>query len=133
MYLIDTNVLSDARRTATPAARWMRNTAQDAVFVSVITLGEIQKGIALKAKHDPAGAQPLLSWLDAIRREHADRILPISDEVALAWGRLEALRPRGPDGLIGATAIVHNLTIVTRNAADFWDVGVSVLDPWAAA
>lgn len=131
MYLVDTNILSEARRRSGSARTWMRGVDQSLVHLSVITLGEIQKGLELKAKRDPTGAQPLLDWLTSVRREHANRIISVSDEIALEWGRLEAQRPRGPDGLIAATALVHGLTLVTRNVADFQDVPVRLIDPWS--
>jgi predicted nucleic acid-binding protein len=101
------------------------------VHLSVITLGEVMRGIALKQKSDPRTAGHLTEWLQKLRRDHADRILPITDQVAVEWGRVAALRPRGDaDGLIAATAIIHDLIIVTRNVDDFNDVGVSVISPW---
>ena len=72
------------------------------------------------------------AWLGEVRRRFTRGILPITDVVALAWGRLEAQRPRGPDGLIAATAMVRGLTLVTRNTADFRDVPIPLVDPWAA-
>lgn len=133
MYLVDTNILSEARRGSDPATRWMQSVERQRVYVSVITLGEIHKGFELKAKRDPKGARPLLDWLTSVRREHEDRILPVSDDVALEWGRLEAQRPRGTDGFIAATAIVRGLTLVTRNIADFRDLPIKLIDPWASA
>lgn len=98
-----------------------------------MTLGEIQKGFELKARRDPRGARPLLDWLAAIRREHRARIVPVSDEIALEWGRLEAQRPRGPDGLIAATAVVQGFTLVTRNDRDFRDVPIDIINPFDGA
>jgi toxin FitB len=89
------------------------------------------KGIALKARTDARTAAPLTAWLEMLRRDHGDRILPISDDVALAWGRLAAERPRSmADALIAATASVHNEIIVTRNVGNFADTGVPVINPW---
>lgn len=131
MYLVDTNVLSDARRRWTPASVWLWSVARETVYISVISLGEIQKGFELKVRRDPVGAQPFLDWLTSLRRRNGDRILGITEEVALEWGRLEASRPRGWDGLIAATAVVHGLALVTRNVAHFQDVPVEIIDPWA--
>ena len=131
MYLVDTNVVSEARRGAPEAIRWLRSVDPRAVYLSVITLGEIMRGIALKQKADPRSAAHLAEWLQNLRHEHADRILAVTDQIALEWGRIAALRPRGEaDGLIAATAIVHDLIIVTRNTSDFDDTRASVINPW---
>ena len=130
-YLVDTNVLSEARRGSREARRWLRSIDPEAVYLSVVTLGEINKGIALKKRSDPRAAAILSAWLEELRREHAERILPITDRVALEWGRLAAERPRSmADGLIAATAAIFGKIIVTRNVADFADTGLPVLDPW---
>lgn len=131
MYLVDTNVVSEARRGSREAVGWLRSVRADTVHLSVITLGEIAKGIALKERQDRTAAGRLSEWLQTLRRDYALRILPVSDAVALEWGRIAALRPRGDsDGLIAATALVHDLILVTRNVADFDDTRVSLLNPW---
>jgi predicted nucleic acid-binding protein len=131
MYLVDTNVLSEARRGTTAARDWLRSVDPEAIYLSVITLGEIMKGIELRQRTDPRAAGSLRQWLDQLRQDHADRILPVGDEVALEWGRLAAERPRAmADALIAATAIVHRKTIVTRNSADFEETRVPVINPW---
>lgn len=132
MYLVDTNIVSEARRGTPQATGWMRSVDPRAIFLSVITLGEIMRGIALKERSDPRAAAALSEWLRRLRHDHADRVLPIDDKVAVEWGRIAALRPRGDaDGLIAATARVHDLILVTRNVADFDDLGLTVVDPWA--
>lgn len=131
MYLLDTNVLSEARRGSPQAVKWLRSVEPDRLHLSVITLGEIMRGIALKERSDPQAAAHLSAWLQRLRQDHAARILPISDRITVEWGRLSALRPRGgADGLIAATAIVHELVVVTRNIADFADTGAACLNPW---
>ena len=131
MFLVDTNVVSEARRGSDEAVKWLRSVNPLDVHLSVITLGEVMRGIALKQKADPQAASHLAQWLQTLRRDHADRILPVTDKIALEWGRIAASRPRGDaDGLIAATAIVHNLIIVTRNVGDFDDTRASVLNPW---
>ncbi|HEY5105698.1 MAG TPA: type II toxin-antitoxin system VapC family toxin [Caulobacteraceae bacterium] len=131
MYLVDTNVLSEARRGRPEARDWLRSVDPDQVFLSVVTLGEIMKGISQKTRSDAAAAISLHRWLEQLRVDHARRILPISDEVALEWGRMAAVRPRDmADTLIAATAAVHRKILVTRNVADFNDLGVPIVDPW---
>ena len=133
MYLVDTNVISDARRKIPQALSWLQSIPPDEVFLSVVTLGEIARGIAQKQRTDPRAAQVFERWLARLRTTHKARILPITDVIAIEWGRLAAERPRGDaDGLIAATAIVHSLTVVTRNVRDFADTGVPCINPWEA-
>src|SRR5258708_5038817 len=125
MFLVDTNVLSEARRGSNEARIWLRSVDPTTIYLSVITLGEIMKGIALKLRTDLRAAAALTAWLERLRLEHTDRILQINDRVALEWGRLAAVRPRGmADALIAATAVVHAKIIVTRNVEDFLDTGI---------
>lgn len=131
MYLVDTNVILEARRNTPQAVSWLRSADPFSVHLSVITLGEVMRGIALKQRSDPRTAAHLGEWLRKLRHDHGDRILPITDKIAVEWGRIAAERPRGDaDGLIAATAIVHDLMIVTRNVGDFDDTGASVINPW---
>lgn len=89
------------------------------------------KGLSLKTRTDAAASVSLLRWLEQLRTEHARRILPITDSVALEWGRIAAGRPRNmADALIAATASVHHKIVVTRNIADFEDLGIPLIDPW---
>jgi predicted nucleic acid-binding protein len=132
MYLLDTCVISEARRRTPQAVTWLRSTRSETLFLSAITIGEIMKGVTMKLRIDPPAAAVLLRWLDELRVVYASRILPIDHEVATSWGRLMAERSRPVvDALIAATARVNNKIIVTRNVADFADAGVTVLDPWA--
>ena len=131
MYLVDTNVLSEARRGTAAARDWLRSVDPDSIYLSVITIGEIMKGIALKGRTDPAQASALTIWLERLRQQHANRVLPVTDRVALEWGRLAAARSRGMAvGLIAATALVHGKIVVTRNVVDFTGTGLSVVNPW---
>ena len=131
MYLVDTSVLSEARRGSNEARIWLRSVDPTTIYLSVITLGEIMKGIAIKLRTDRRAAAALTAWLERLRLDHSDRILPISDRIALEWGRLAAERPRRmADGLIAATAMVHTKIIVTRNIGDFSDTGIPVINPW---
>ena len=130
MYLLDTCVVSEARRRAPPAVAWLRAAQSEALFISVITIGEIMKGIMITVRNDPAQAAALLRWLDELRLVYASCILPIDDAVVTGWGRLVAQRTRPmADALIAATARVRNKVVVTRNAAEFADMGVDVIDP----
>jgi len=133
MYLVDTDVVSEARRGSREAVGWLRSVPPRAVYLSALTLSEIMRGVALKRKADPRTAERLEEWLQRLRHDHANRILPITDRIALEWGRIAALRPRGDiDGLIAATAIVHDLILVTRNVGDFEDTRLSLINPWAS-
>ncbi|MUZ75867.1 PIN domain-containing protein [Agrobacterium vitis] len=132
MYLVDTNIVSEARRGTPQAVSWLRSVDPLSVHLSALTLGEIMRGIALKQKSDTKAASYLAEWLRKLRHDHADRILTVTDEIAVEWGRIAAIRPRGDiDGLIAATAIVHDLILVTRNVKDFEDIGAAVINPWA--
>ena len=131
MYLVDTNIVSEARRGRREAVGWLRSVDPAEIYLSVITVGEIVRGAELKRRSDPVAAENLLGWLNVLRAHYGQRLLPISDAVAAEWGRLAALRPRGDaDGLIAATAIVHGLALVTRNVRDFADVGAKVINPF---
>lgn len=97
----------------------------------MLTIGEIERGIQLISSKNPARAAQLQIWLQTIRGDFHDRLLTIDEEVSLVWGRITTNRmPRDADSLIAATAIVHGLTVVTRNVADFADTGVAVVNPW---
>ncbi|MDG3580589.1 type II toxin-antitoxin system VapC family toxin [Rhizobium sp. YJ-22] len=131
MYLVDTNIVSEARRGTAEAVSWLRSVNPLSVYLSALTLGEVMRGIALKQKADPRAAAHLAEWLRKLRHDHLDRILPVTDEIAVEWGRIATIRPRGDvDGLIAATAIVHDLILVTRNVEDFEDTDATVINPW---
>jgi toxin FitB len=132
-YLLDTNVLSETRRKlADERVIGFPPSAEPSVlFLSVLTLGELRKGVALKGRSDPAAAKALGSWVDGLEYSFADRILGVDAATAKLWGELSAQRPRPVvDTLLAATAVVHGLTLVTRNTVDVRDTGVTLLDPW---
>lgn len=131
MFLIDTNTFSDAHKGVPEPRRWLASVDPATIYISVITIGEIERGIELIRTTRPSKARELETWLQNMREENGDRILPVTEQVALEWGRLSARRRRGEaDGLIPATAKVHGLTVATRNVADFAGADVPVLDPW---
>ncbi|MFE0754569.1 type II toxin-antitoxin system VapC family toxin [Inquilinus sp. NPDC058860] len=132
-YLLDTNILSETRRArAEPRVLSFLSAADPArLFVSVLTLGELRKGIDIRRRSDAETAAKLGLWADALEASFADRVLAVDAATAKLWGALSADRPRPViDTLLAATAIVHDLTLVTRNTGDVTGTGVPVLDPW---
>jgi len=133
-YLLDTNIVSETRRQRAHRGVLSFLEAQDssALFVSVLTVGELRKGVAAKRRRDPATADLLAAWVDGMESTFAERVLAIDARIARLWGELSASRPVPVvDTLIAATALVHGLTLVTRNTNDVRTTGVAVLDPWA--
>jgi toxin FitB len=135
-YLLDTNVASEARKRqrANPnVLRWLETVADNDLFLSVLVLGEIRKGVEQARTNDPAKARALERWLKGLDQTYADRVLPITAAVADQWGCLSAIRPLSTvDGLLAATALVHELTLVTRNVQHVAHTGVKVLDPFGS-
>ena len=132
MFLIDTDILSALRkRQRNPhVVRWMLDQRMADMYLSVVTLGEIERGITQQRHRDPTFARVLAAWLDNVLTVYHARILNINLSTARRWGRLSAtLRHEGADLLIAATALEHGLTVVTRNVRDFEPTGVPVLDP----
>ena len=132
MFLIDTDVLSALRRRerAPEVARWLATQRSSDLYLSVVSIREIERGLAGVKCRDPCFAARLEEWLDALLRIYGDRILPVDLAVARRWGRLSAdFCHTGADLLIAATALEHGLTVVTFNARHFAPAGVPVLDP----
>ena len=137
MYLLDTNVVSELRKAgagrADPnVARWAAGVPTARLFISVITLMELESGVLLMERRDARQGALLRTWLTAhVVPAFAGRVLPVDEAVALRAAALHVPDPRPEsDALIAATALVHGLTVVTRNGADFEPTGVAQLNPW---
>lgn len=139
MFLLDTNVVSELRKAGGGKAHpnvigWL--SAQDAAacYVSVVTLTELDLGILLMERRDPAQGARLRAWMEkAVLPEFSERTVPIDRTVALSCARLHVPDPRPErDAFIAASALVHGMTLVTRNVADFTPMGVPLINPWEA-
>ena len=135
MYLLDTNILSELRkgsRCDTNVRRWAEEELINSTgYVSVMALGEIRNGIDRLIGRDPETAKRLEVWLGTIYEKFQDGILPVTTEIAEEWGRLNAIRPLPvADSLMAATANVHRLIFVTRDAKTLRDTGVKLLNPF---
>lgn len=135
VYLLDTNVLSETRRKkADPGVMaFLQATDSSALYLSVLTIGELRKGIAIKRRTDLSAARALAGWLEGLEFGFVDRILPIDGPTARLWGDWSGDRPRPViDTLLAATAAKHSLTFVTRNTRDVAGLPVKVHNPWTA-
>jgi len=136
-FLLDTNVVSEARKRPGRAddglSLWLASKAPDDLYLSVLVLGETRQGLERLRRTDPQGAARLDPWLDSLEQQYGRRILPVNEEIAQQWGRANARR-RYPavDGLMAATAVVHDLTLVTRNERDVEGSGARTLNPFSA-
>lgn len=134
-YLLDTNVISEIRKgeAAHAAVRaWLAGTAAEDLYVSVLTLGEIRRGIErIRLRGDHVQAHSLDGWLIRLESAYAARILPVDARIADLWGRLQVPDPLPVvDALLAATAIVHGLTLVTRNVSDIRRTPARIWDPF---
>jgi predicted nucleic acid-binding protein len=138
MFVLDTNVVSELRKAATGKANprvvaWAASIRPAALFLSIITLMELEQGVLLLERRDPRQGAAIRQWLERqVLPAFEGRFLPIDDHVALRCARLHVPDPRKErDALIAATALVHGMTVVTRDTADFEPTGVPLLNPWA--
>ena len=135
-YLLDTNILSELRKRARchpNVRRWFATVDDEAIFLSVLVVGEIRHGIELIRRRDEVAARSLDRWLKGLERRFEERILPIGVEICDRWGRIGLDQPLPPiDGLLAASALHHGLTLVTRNTAHAERSRAEVLNPFAA-
>ena len=133
MFLIDTVTLSELRkRERDPSVvAWFEQQRTSDLFLSVVSIGEIERGIARQRASDPEFASALAAWLDRVLTLYSDRVVPFDLRSARRWGALSAIIGNdSADLMIAATALEHGLTVVTRNISDFEPTGVAVLDPF---
>jgi predicted nucleic acid-binding protein len=133
-YLLDTCIVSELRKPGVNPGvlAWISSINANEAFLSVLTIGEIRSGIELHRLKNPAGAGNLERWLLGLETHYADRILPITAKVADRWGRLSPSQPLPAiDSLIAAIGLEYQLTVVTRNVADFQRSGASTLNPFS--
>lgn len=134
VYLLDTNVVSEFRRTRPHGAvlRWLSEVQATDLHLSAVTLGEIQRGIEITRAQDESKAQEIETWLELLTRSY--NIIPMDSETFRLWAKLmhRTSSVLSEDAMLAATAQVHRLTVVTRNTSDFKTFGVEVLDPFKA-
>ena len=137
MFLLDTNVVSELRKAKSgkidqQVLAWADSAATSSLFLSVITIMELETGVLLVERRDPTQGAMLRSWLNThVMPAFSERILPIDTAVAQCCARLHVPDPRSDrDALIAATALVHGMTVVTRNTNDFVATKVELLNPW---
>ena len=136
MFLLDTNVVSEVRkgrRSDPNVSNWYTGIGESQLFISSLTIGEIRRGIELvRRRGDIEQAEALETWLQTVVEGFSGRILSVDADVANTWGRMSALRPVPVvDGLLAATAVVHDMTLVTRDGSDVEGLGARVLDPFS--
>lgn len=133
-FLLDTNVVSEIRKQTPDAgvAIWFASVPADMLFLSVLVVGEIRHGIERLACRDPAQAEIFERWLSQLVGGYGDRLIPITERIAQTWGRLNVPDPVPVvDGLMAATALVNDWTLVTRNVNDVRSTGVRLLNPFS--
>lgn len=133
MYLLDTVAFSEIfkRRRHSGFVEWISGKAEHVLYVSTVTIGEIERGIEMQRRRDPTFAAALVAWLDNSVDRYRDRVLPVTTGIARRWGRLSAaIGNRDADLMIAATALEHGLTVATRNVRHFLPTGVPVENPF---
>jgi predicted nucleic acid-binding protein len=132
-YLLDTNVVSEARRANGNGnvKAWVASVPGGDLYLSVLVPGEVRRGIERLRRRDPQQAAVYEAWLSRLLHDYGDHILPVTAEIAQAWGRMNVPNPvPAIDGLMAATAVVHGLTFVTRNTGDVAGTGARLLNPF---
>jgi toxin FitB len=137
MYLVDTDVISEARkgdRTNSGVRTFFSRATQEGaeLYLSAVTIGELRQGVErIRYRGDKSQAQRLEQWLLRVTSAYADRILPLDEETAHIWGRLRVPNPENPlDKQIAATALIHDLEVISRNVAHYAPTGVRVKNPF---
>ena len=135
MYLVDTNVISEARKGLKAnlgVKEFFQKTDADDIYLSAQTIGEIRRGLEnIRQRGDLPQSRKLEKWLDLVIDDYADRILSFDEECAQVWGRLMSPHPQHPiDKQIAAIALIHDLIVVTRNVDDFRGTGVEIKNPF---
>lgn len=132
MYLLDTNIVSELRRSRPDRAviEWLSSIPADRLFISAVTLGELQAGVEITRRQDRAKAEEIEAWVDEIAASRA--VLPADGPTFRHWAKLMQRRSADlmEDALIAATAAVHRLTVATRNVRDFESFGIAVVNPF---
>lgn len=135
MFLLDTNVVSEFRRPRPHGGviAWAEQVPDEQLHLSAVTLGELQAGIEIARERDPQKAAEIGRWVDRVAELYS--VLPVDGRIFRVWAKLMHGQPLdlGLDALIAATAVVHDLTVVTRNVRDFQRFSVAILDPWKAS
>jgi len=134
MYLLDTNIVSELRRPRPHGAllAWLQDVQDHDLHISAVTIGEIQSGVEITREQDEAKAAAIEAWLDEVARTY--NVLSMDAQTFRVWARLMHRRSDNliEDAMIAATAVIHHLTVVTRNVRDFESLGVLTLNPFAA-
>ncbi len=132
-FLLDTNIVSEVRKPQGDSRlkAWLASTPSSRLYLSVLVVGEVRRGIERLRRRDPAQTSVYEAWLATLLRDFTDRLLPVTADVADEWGRINVpdLVPT-IDGLMAATARVHGMTLVTRNVSDLAHTGVPLLNPF---
>lgn len=133
-FLLDTNIVSEVRKKVPDPGvdAWFASVSPGELYLSVLVVGEIRQGIERLARRDPGQAETFERWLGRLVDAYRDRIVPVTADVAQVWGRLSVPDPVPVvDGLMAATALVHDWTLVTRNTSDVSGTGARLLNPFA--